>query len=488
VAFLILSGALALLIHRAASKVSRYFLILCLTFILLSTAVITFEFFAGIDPGLEETVFRIHGELNGVPIGRMSPIAAVNFFFTSGALLVITISPETNRALRQAAVLISLIVMLVGVITAIGYLFGTPILYGGLTRPVAPTAAVGFICLNIGLITTVGTGYWPAGTITGSSVQAQLLRSFLPVIVGILFFDGWVNANIPDEMLINQALLSSISMFIFISLSVAIIFRQSRKIGGAIDRAESKRKVAEAKTQELVIELKRSNEELQQFAYVASHDLQEPLRMVTSYMQLLQRRYHDKLDDDANEFIGFAVDGATRMRQMIIDLLTLSRVGTRGGDFVPVKSEAILDEVIDSLQVVIAENGARVTHDPLPEIVADPHQLGQILQNLIANAIKFRGEEPPRIHVSAQTMDDDWLFSVTDNGIGIEPAYQKRIFVIFQRIHGRSQYEGSGIGLAVCKRIAERHGGTIWVDSRTGAGSTFYFSIAKVKGGNMSAI
>jgi light-regulated signal transduction histidine kinase (bacteriophytochrome) len=228
-------------------------------------------------------------------------------------------------------------------------------------------------------------------------------------------------------------------------------------------------------------ELARSNEDLQQFAYVASHDLQEPLRMVTSYVQLLAKRYGGKLDVDANEFIDFAVDGAIRMRKLINDLLTYSRVGMQGKELSATDSEEVLAESVNDLKVTIEENGALVTHDPLPTVMADRPQLGQLFQNLIGNAIKFRRDEPPRIHISASRNGNGWTFSVKDNGIGIAPEYSERIFIIFQRLHSRQEYAGTGIGLAICKKIVERHGGHIWVESEVGKGATFCFSLPAVR-------
>jgi PAS domain S-box-containing protein len=224
-------------------------------------------------------------------------------------------------------------------------------------------------------------------------------------------------------------------------------------------------------------ELARSNAELQQFAYIASHDLQEPLRMVTSYLQLLERRYKDNLDSDAHEFIQYAVDGAARMRTLINDLLTYSRIGTRGRPFEVTSSREAILRAITNLKVAIEESNAIVTYDDLPNVRADPTQLTQLFQNLIGNAIKFRSEARPHVRIEANREEDAWRFSVQDNGIGIDPQYTERIFVIFQRLNNRQDYPGTGIGLAVCKKIVERHGGKIWVQSELGHGATFYFTI-----------
>lgn len=240
----------------------------------------------------------------------------------------------------------------------------------------------------------------------------------------------------------------------------------------------TERKGAEEALRQTMAELARSNAELEQFAYVASHDLQEPLRMVASYMQLLQRRYQGKLGADAEEFIAYAVDGARRMQALINDLLAYSRVSSRGKPFEPIDCEVVLDEALVNLQMATEESGAVIIRDPLPTVMADGTQLMQLFQNLIGNAIKFQNEKVPHIHVSTERQGREWVFSVRDNGIGIDPQYYERIFAIFQRLHTREEYPGTGIGLAICRRIVERHGGRIWVESQSGEGSTFHFAIS----------
>ena len=227
-----------------------------------------------------------------------------------------------------------------------------------------------------------------------------------------------------------------------------------------------------ARTQDLL----RSNAELEQIAYVSAHDLQEPLRMVSSYVQLLARRYKDRLDADAHTFIDYAVEGATRMQRLVNDLLSFTSVNMHGRASETVDCEAVFAEAVACLQPAIEGSRATVTHSPLPAVTADRAQLTQVFQRLIGNAVKFHSEEPPRIHVSAEEQGDTWVFSVRDNGIGIDPQYADRIFVMFQRLHRREEYPGNGIGLALCKKIVERHGGRIWMTSEPGMGATFHFT------------
>jgi PAS domain S-box-containing protein len=246
-----------------------------------------------------------------------------------------------------------------------------------------------------------------------------------------------------------------------------------------VARDVTERKRMEQQLDSTLADLKRSNAELEQFAYSASHDLQEPLRMITSYTQIMEEDYKGKLDADADQYIAFTVEGAKRMQTLIDDLLAYSRVGTRGEPFIPTSMNSVLSEAIANLQVAIEESHAVVTHDQLPTVLGDESQLIQLFQNLLGNAIKFRGDDAPVIHVGVEETKDGWVFSVRDNGIGIDMKNAERIFTVFQRLHARDEYPGTGIGLAVVKKIVERHGGRIWVESALAQGSTFYFTLRK---------
>lgn len=250
-----------------------------------------------------------------------------------------------------------------------------------------------------------------------------------------------------------------------------------------ISRDITEIKQAQGELQRYAAELERSNQDLQQFAYVASHDLQEPLRMVAGYTNLLSRRYKDQLDKDAAEFISFIVDATSRMQTLVQDLLAYARVETQAQPLVPTELEPVLAQTLTNLQVAIRERGAVITHDPLPRVLGDERQLVQLFQNLISNAVKFCKDKAPEVHVSTKPSEHEWIISVRDNGIGIEPQYAEKIFQIFQRLHSKGEYPGTGIGLAICKKIVERHGGRLWVESVPGQGATFFFTLKSESAG-----
>jgi signal transduction histidine kinase len=275
----------------------------------------------------------------------------------------------------------------------------------------------------------------------------------------------------PEESVVNRAKLTSPYGYIIKPVN-------KTELKYIIDLALYKRQMEE-ELKETVKKLQRSNEELERFAFVASHDLQEPLRMVSSFTQLLERRYKDQLDAEALEYIKFAVEGAQRMHLLINDLLAYSRVTSKTDEFEDVNLEKVLDEVLFNLEIQIEKNNVVITRDTLPKLHVDYSQMVQVFQNLIGNSIKYKSDKTPKIHISVLNSSDNWLFGVKDNGIGIKPKYFNQIFHIFRRLHAQYEYEGTGIGLAITQRIIEKHGGKIWVESELGKGSTFYFNIPK---------
>jgi light-regulated signal transduction histidine kinase (bacteriophytochrome) len=262
----------------------------------------------------------------------------------------------------------------------------------------------------------------------------------------------------------------------FLARLTALVIDNNQLLEAA-ERELRERQQAEEALQRVNTELARSNADLEQFAYAASHDLQEPLRMVTSFTQLLAKRYQGKLDQDADEFIHFAVDGATRMNAMIKGLLEYSRVSRARDDFARTDMNAALAAALRNLKLLVEETNARITFSPLPTVTGSMSLLVQVFQNLLSNALKFRGPPSPAVHIQAVRQDAHWHFTVQDNGIGIAPEYFQRIFVVFQRLHTKDEYPGTGIGLALCKKIIERHDGQIWVESVPGTGTIFHFTL-----------
>jgi light-regulated signal transduction histidine kinase (bacteriophytochrome) len=311
--------------------------------------------------------------------------------------------------------------------------------------------------------------------VTSNSFGGIMARRLLPATLLIPLVLGWLQYQGQRAGLYSSepglALFAVANVLLFLSVIWWGV--------NSLHRMDTKRRQAEHNLQETAAKLARSNADLEQFAYVASHDLKEPLRAISGSVQVLQERYRDRMDERAEAVIKHTVDGATRMQTLIEDLLTYSRLTTREAPLVPTPCTEILQEVLANLELCIKESKAVITHDSLPIVSADRTQLLQVFQNLISNGIKYRSQRTPRIHLSAEQRDHEWLLSVRDNGIGIAPQYADRIFRIFQRLHTRSEYSGTGIGLAVCKKIVERHGGRIWVESELEEGSTFYFTLPK---------
>jgi light-regulated signal transduction histidine kinase (bacteriophytochrome) len=317
------------------------------------------------------------------------------------------------------------------------------------------------------------------GLITSPTNGGAVARRLLPMAVFVPWAIGGVLLAAEQKQYFRTETAISIFAVASILIFTVLVWWNAR----LLYRADQERLMAEERLHQASANLERSNTELQQFAYTASHDLNEPLRMITSYLQLLQDRLKGKLDAQANEFIDYAMDGAQRMRALIADLLAYSRLEAQKNTFEETDCEEVFDTAIQNLRVAIEENKATINRAPLPHVCGDPLQLTQVFQNLIGNGLKFHGTDPPLIQVGANQQDSNWVFSVRDNGIGIDPKDFDRIFVIFQRLHTRQEYSGTGVGLSICKKIVERHGGKIWVESAPRKGSTFYFTLPVMRDG-----
>ncbi|HMB45471.1 MAG TPA: ATP-binding protein [Candidatus Methanoperedens sp.] len=467
---------------------------LVLAFLILLIALFNLiQFFNSAQIGIENKLLVL--EVDSATL--MSPISDAFFLLDCSAMILLLLGHPRRVAGLSGG--LSFIVISVNLVILLGYLYGAPLLYGGEIRPVELPVGVAFIVLSTGLIATSGEDYSLLKLILGPSVRALLLRYFLLVILIVALTDGvFYNILSQFKLKITISELQGLSALIYVIAVSAVVFQLSHIIGNALYRSETARKQAEDLNELLAreisnreraedelkqraIELARSNAELEQYAYIASHDLQEPLRMITSFTQLLEKRYKGRLDNDADEFIGHIIDGATRMQMMINGILAYSRAGLSVKPFELTDCETVINQALDNLKIAIKESGAIVIHDRLPSVMADSSQMTTLIQNLLTNAIKFR-KETPRIHVCAKQKRGEWIFSVQDNGIGISPEFIDRIFVLFYRLHSRDAYPGSGIGLATCKKIVERHGGRIWVESKLGKGSTFYFTIPTKRG------
>lgn len=446
------------------------------------------QYLFNLNLGIDELLMQHYITVQTSTPGRMAPNTAICFFLVSVSLILAAARTSWQGYL---AGFIGAVAVALAVVPLFGYLGGLETAYGWghLTRMAVHTAA-GFIVLGVGII------YY---TWRKVSHQSMGVSHWLTILVGVASFTMtvllWqaivslepaptvqageaVDTLLDEVVLLTGILLTGVlAMLIHFSQKARFESRQRAEMIDELKLQISERQKAEALLQQHTDELQRSNQELEKFAYVASHDLQEPLRMVASYMQLLQRRYHDQLDDKANEFIDYAVDGATRMKKLINDLLTYSRIATKGNAFAETNCNEIIEQVISDHKFTIEEHGATITHDDLPTVWGDQTQLRQLLQNLMANAIKFRGDRAPTVHVGARRCERAWQFSVKDNGIGIEPQFAERIFEIFQRLHSREDYPGTGIGLAICQKIVQRHGGRIWMESQPNKGTTFFFTI-----------
>ncbi|VVB55800.1 Methanogenesis regulatory histidine kinase FilI [uncultured archaeon] len=600
-AFILLGGAWYLYARAPSRRFTKIYVLVSVFSTSLIALLNLIQFLTGANAGIEEyftrAVLTIDPGTYGA--GPMSPITAVSFLLICVATVLLLFVPRYRAGLSSG---MASVVVSVGLVVLMGYLYGTPQLYGGGYRYVALPAGVMFVFLGTGIIAAAGPEHFPLRLLVGPSIRALLMRSFLLVIFVVILIDGTFHSLLL-RLGLTEALRAAMSALIALAITSVVISQISRVVGGAMDRTEAERKRteqallkseqlyrslfgnmldafayckmhfddqgrpvdfvylevnsafekltglenvigkkvtqvipgikesypdlfeiygraaltgkpekfeidfkplrawfsisvysiekeyfvtvfdniterkrAEEELKKRTEELARSNAELEQFVYIASHYLQEPLRTVSNFSQLLAKRYKGELDAKADQYFSFIVDGTSRMQQMIDDLLAYSQVIARTKPFEPTNCETAFDQALTNVKMAIEESGALVTHDPLPTVMADASQMVQLFQNLFSNAIKFR-KEKPRITVSAVQRGNEWLFSVQDNGIGIAPEFMEYIFKMFEREHASSEYPGTGVGLAICKKIVEHHGGRIWVESEQGKGTTFYFTI-----------
>jgi signal transduction histidine kinase len=400
----------------------------------------------------------------------MAPNTALGLMFCGIALVLF--DAETRRGFVPAQYFI-LTAGLLALLAVIGHVYHVLLLNRlGSALPMSLDTAIAlvFFCLSF-LATQPRRGFM--AVINSSTVGGTMARRLLPMAVFVPWLLGLL--LLLGEQAGYYSRESALSLFAVITIVIftSLIWWNAR----LLHLADLERARTDEQLRQTSLNLQRSNTDLEQFAYVASHDLFEPLRMVTSYLQLLRQQYRARLDKQADEFIDFAIDGARRMEALIHDLLAYSRVDISGRSLEPVDCELAFQAALVNLKVAIEESQATVTHSKLPRVLGDRVQLTQVFQNLLGNALKFRGRDPPRVEVVASRRDHEWVFSVKDNGLGIEPKDFNRVFVIFQRLHTRQEYPGTGIGLSLCKKIIERHGGHIWVESTPGQGSTFFFTL-----------
>lgn len=436
-------------------------------------AVTLVEYAGGWDLGVDQLVFHEPPGAGNPWPGRMSPLTASALVLLGAALTLLHAGPGSSRLpwLRfrhqtWVGQMLAAGAIVIGLLGSLAHLFGaTAIFQVQNTTQFAVHTSLTFIVLGAGVL-CLRPGEAAMGILTSPHAGGVMARRLLPAaiaipaLLGSLLLAGeraqWFDSGTGEAVV---ALLTMITLMAIIWWAAIPLNRTGHAL------------------EERTGELARSNTDLEHFAYLASHDLQEPLRMVSGYTQLLAKRYKGKLDSDADEFIAFAVDGANRMRALIDDLLSYSRVGSRGKDLRPVAARDAADNALRNLQSQVERSGARIVIDELPTISADQVQLELLFQNLMGNAMKFHGAEPPRVHLTAGLVGDAWTFTVRDNGIGIDPAHNEKLFKMFQRLHSREEYPGTGMGLAICRRIVERHGGRIWVESAPGKGSAFKFTV-----------
>jgi len=467
--FVIIGVSLFLLQNRRVDKANIQITRILMFIIALISFLILIEYIFNINLGVNRILINYH--IENINLAIMAFNSALNFMLTSTALFIL--DTHLNKD-KYPAQYIILVVALITLFAIAGYIYGASQLYKLYFYISMSFYTTLLFVLVVPAVLFARPDKGLMMILTDRRLGSAFARRILPLIIVFPLLFGFLAFLGERAGFYDTAYAIALMMILTIVFLVFMAWNSMK----SINKADDERQRAKNDLKSMITELKRSNEELQQFAYITSHDLQEPLRTIASFTQLLEHRYRDELDSDADEYIDFIVDAAVRMKEMIQGLLDYSRIDTQGGAFESTNLEEVLNIVLSNLNAAIKENNAKITYDPLPTVKVDERQFIQLFQNLISNAIKFRREdEPPEIHIGAAQKDGEYVFSVSDNGIGMEIKYTEHIFEIFKRLHTIEEYEGTGIGLAVVKRIIDRHGGRIWVTSELGNGSVFYFTI-----------
>ncbi|WP_052374191.1 ATP-binding protein [Methanobacterium sp. SMA-27] len=451
-----------------------------LAFIVLIIGFLTLmEYIFNLNIGIDQILFKeAVGALNTSSPNRMALTTVINFILAGICILLWDV--KTPRVYRPTQIF-AIIGGFISLIGFLAYIYNASLFYHIPQFTAISIYATIIFILLFGAILLARPDTGIMSIINSNDISGVLARRLLPLIIILPIIFGLISRYGVNIGLYNEQLADILFLFfiiIFLTIIVWITIISIKKIDDDRRLLEIEYQVSlEENVKDRTKELEQSNKDLQQFAYVASHDLREPLRMITSFLQLLERRYYDQLDEDANEFIGFAVNGAKRLDYMINDLLEYSRVANTKREFSKVDVNKVLEYTILNLKSAIDDSSAEITYDALPTLFADEQLMILLFQNLISNSIKYRREEIPKISISAIKESNQYLFTVKDNGIGMSPKHLKKIFTIFQRLHTKEEYEGTGIGLAITQKIVHQHAGEIWVESEPGKGSTFYFTI-----------
>jgi signal transduction histidine kinase len=467
--FVLIGISLFLLQNKRMNTVNIQITRILMCIIALISFLILIEYIFDVNLGVNRILMNY--PLENINLAIMAFNSSLTFLLTSFALLVL--DKQINKG-KYPTQYIMLIVALIIIFAIAGYIYGASQLYKLYFYTSMSFYTILLFVLTVPAVLFARPDKGLMKVLTGERLGSKFARRILPLIIIFPLLFGFLAFLGERAGFYDTSYAIAIMMILTIVFLVFMVWNSMK----SINKVDAERQRAKEDLKSLVNELKHSNEELQQFAYITSHDLQEPLRTIASFTQLLEHRYRKELGSDADEYIDFIVSAAVRMKEMIQGLLDYSRIDTQGGEFKPTDLEEVLSVVLSNLNAAIKENNAEITHDPLPIVKVDERQFIQLFQNLISNAIKFRKEdELPKIHVGTAQKDGEYIFSVSDNGIGMENQYTDHIFEIFKRLHTIDEYDGTGIGLAVAERIIDRHGGRIWVKSELGKGSVFYFTL-----------